>query len=58
MPETTITIYRDQRDGLYELVRDHLGSIEDFLDRAGALDSAPVSICTEPFQTTRSGYSG
>src|SRR5260221_5793740 len=30
MPETTITIDRDQRDGLYELVRNHLGSIEDF----------------------------
>jgi hypothetical protein len=30
MPETTITIDRDQRDGIYELVRNHLGSIEDF----------------------------
>lgn len=30
MPETTITIGRDQRGGLYELVRNHLGSIEDF----------------------------
>ncbi|MBK5218693.1 MAG: hypothetical protein JJE35_02730 [Thermoleophilia bacterium] len=30
MPDTTITIARDQRDGLYELVRNHLGSIEDF----------------------------
>lgn len=30
MPDTTITIDRDQRDGLYELVRNHLGSIEDF----------------------------
>jgi hypothetical protein len=30
MPETTITIDRDQRGGLYELVRNHLGSIEDF----------------------------
>jgi hypothetical protein len=30
MPETTITIDRDQRAGLYELVRNHLGSIEDF----------------------------
>lgn len=29
MPDTTITIDRDQRDGLYELVRNHLGSIED-----------------------------
>jgi hypothetical protein len=26
----TTTIARDQRDGLYELVRNHLGSIEDF----------------------------
>lgn len=30
MPETTITIDRDQRGGLYELVRNHLDSIEDF----------------------------
>lgn len=30
MPDTTITIDRDQRDGLYELIRNHLGSIEDF----------------------------
>lgn len=30
MPETTITIDRDQRGGLYELVRNHLASIEDF----------------------------
>ena len=29
-PETTITIDRDQRGGLYELIRNHLGSIEDF----------------------------
>jgi hypothetical protein len=29
MPDTTITIDRDQRGGLYELVRNHLGSIED-----------------------------
>ncbi len=30
MPETNITIYRGQREGLYELVRNHLGGIEDF----------------------------
>lgn len=30
MPDTTITIDREQRDGLYELVRNHLGAIEDF----------------------------
>jgi hypothetical protein len=30
MPECTITIERDQRDGLYELVRNHLAGIEDF----------------------------
>jgi hypothetical protein len=30
MPETTIIIDREQRGGLYELVRNHLGSIEDF----------------------------
>lgn len=31
MPETTtITIYRGHREGLYELVRNHLASIEDF----------------------------
>lgn len=29
MPDTTTTIDRDQREGLYELVRNHLGSIED-----------------------------
>jgi hypothetical protein len=30
VPEATITIDRHQRGGLYELVRNHLGSIEDF----------------------------
>lgn len=30
MPAITTTIDRDQRDGLYELVRNHLGSIEAF----------------------------
>jgi hypothetical protein len=30
VPDTTRTIDRDQRDGLYELVRNHLGSVEDF----------------------------
>lgn len=30
MPESTITIESDQREGLYELIRNHLGSIEDF----------------------------
>lgn len=30
MPAITTTIDRDQREGLYELVRNHLGSIEDF----------------------------
>lgn len=30
MPDTTITIDRDQREGLYELVHNHLYSIEDF----------------------------
>lgn len=29
MPDTTITIDRDQRDGLYELLRNHLAGIED-----------------------------
>lgn len=29
MPATTITIDREQRDGLYELVRNHLGSVGD-----------------------------
>ena len=32
MPETTITINREQRDGLYELVRNHLGSVGDLWD--------------------------
>lgn len=30
MPDTRITIDRDHRDGLYELVRNHLGAIGDF----------------------------
>lgn len=29
MPETTITINCEQRDGLYELIRNHLGSVGD-----------------------------
>lgn len=29
MPETTITIDRHQREGLYELIRNHLGSVGD-----------------------------
>lgn len=29
MPSTTTTINRDQRDGLYELARNHLGGIGD-----------------------------
>ncbi|HEY7456530.1 MAG TPA: hypothetical protein VH703_04575 [Solirubrobacterales bacterium] len=29
MPDITATIDRDQRDGLYELVRNHLGAIGD-----------------------------
>jgi hypothetical protein len=29
MPDTTISIDRDQRDGLYELIRNHLGAIGD-----------------------------
>ncbi len=32
MPRSTITIDRDQRDGLYELVRNHLGSVGDLWD--------------------------
>jgi hypothetical protein len=32
VPETTITINREQRDGLYELVRNHLGSVGDLWD--------------------------
>jgi hypothetical protein len=28
--ESGVTIDREERDGLYELVRNHLGSIEDF----------------------------
>ncbi|HET6571554.1 MAG TPA: hypothetical protein VFG58_08710 [Solirubrobacterales bacterium] len=32
MPATTITINRTQRDGLYELVRNHLGSVGDLYD--------------------------
>lgn len=32
MPATTITISSDQRAGLYELVRNHLGSVGDLFD--------------------------
>lgn len=32
MPATTITITSEQRDGLYELVRNHLGSAGDLVD--------------------------
>lgn len=32
MPTTTIKIDREQRDGLYELVRNHLGSAGDLVD--------------------------
>lgn len=32
MPATTITITSDQRNGLYELVRNHLGSAGDLVD--------------------------
>jgi hypothetical protein len=32
VPKTTITIDRDQRDGLYELIRNHLGSVGDLFD--------------------------
>lgn len=32
MPKTTITIDRDQREGLYELIRNHLGSVGDLFD--------------------------
>ncbi|HWA54039.1 MAG TPA: hypothetical protein VG816_07695 [Solirubrobacterales bacterium] len=32
MPATTITVTSDQREGLYELVRNHLGSVGDLFD--------------------------
>ena len=32
MPSITATIDRDQRDGLYELIRNHLGSVGDLWD--------------------------
>jgi hypothetical protein len=32
VPATTITINSEQRDGLYELVRNHLGSVGDLFD--------------------------
>jgi hypothetical protein len=32
VPVTTITINREQRDGLYKLVRNHLGSVGDLFD--------------------------
>ena len=36
MPATTITINREQRDGLYELTRNHLGSPATSLTRWSA----------------------
>jgi hypothetical protein len=41
--QATATIDKDQRDGLYELVRNHLGGIEDLwlaLERTGDFDTA------------------
>lgn len=32
MPKTTITIDRHQREGLYELIRNNLGSVGDLFD--------------------------
>jgi hypothetical protein len=32
VPATTITVTSDQREGLYELVRNHLGSVGDLFD--------------------------
>jgi hypothetical protein len=32
VPDTTITIDRRQREGLYELIRNHLGSVGDLFD--------------------------
>jgi hypothetical protein len=32
VPATTITINHEQRDGLYELIRNHLGSVGDLFD--------------------------
>lgn len=32
MPDTTIRIDREQRDALYEIVRNHLGSVSDLWD--------------------------
>jgi hypothetical protein len=32
VPATTITITQEQRDGIYELVRNHLGSVGDLFD--------------------------
>ena len=43
MPDTTITINRDQRGGLYEVIRNHLALIEDFwvaIERTKDFDAA------------------
>lgn len=43
MPEEAITIDREQRDGLYEVVRNHLTGVEDFwvaLERTGDFATA------------------
>jgi hypothetical protein len=55
MPSITATIDRDQRDGLYELIRNHLGAIGDVwiaLEESGdfasgsASSSAKTSVCS------------
>jgi hypothetical protein len=58
MPSTICTIDRDQRDGLYELVRNHLGAVGDIwvaleetedyatAERLG-IESAKTSACSK-----------
>ena len=61
MPGTTITIYRGQREGLYELVRNHLGGIEDFwvaLERTMPARVMLGPILSRPRKPARTGFLG
>lgn len=59
MPATVRTIDRDQREGLYELVRNHLGSIEDFfvaLERTKDFAKAGRNLAQEDRDSTAPAF--
>jgi hypothetical protein len=61
VPGATTTIDRGQREGLYELVRNHLGSIEDFfvaLELAKDLAGAEAEASREDAETDRRSQLG